>query len=132
MKAAGIGIIATLAAMVASGTMAAEPASSAAESAPPKPGILKRGATVDKPIPETYEPLNSTYVEGGEKLNETIEQSWELKKKAREREEKAAEPPETSERKALEGRIEEPGSGAPEASLPRLETQEKSIRISEP
>ena len=109
------------------GTAVAEPA------AEPKPGLLKRGATVDKPIPETYEPLNSTYVEGGEKLNESIEQSWELKKKAKEQQEQAAQPPKpTPERQALENRIEEPGADASSAPLPQLETQEKSIRISEP
>jgi hypothetical protein len=113
------------------GTAVAEPVP---EPGPePKPGLLKRGATVDKPIPETYEPLNSTYVEGGEKLNESIEQSWELKKKAREQQEQAAQPPApTAERKALEERIEEPGAATQPAPLPTLESQEKSIRITEP
>lgn len=99
-----------------------------------KPGLLKRGATVDKPIPETYEPLNSTYVEGGEKLNEDIEDSWELKKEAEERENKAAKPPvaQTPEQRALEQRIQEPGSGAANPPLPTLEKDDKSLRIREP
>lgn len=119
---------AVLIAMLAAwGGVAAEPA------AEPKPGLLKRGTTVDKPIAETYEPLNSTYVEGGEKLNESIEQSWELKKKAKEQQEQAAQSPApTPERQALEQRIDEPGGEATAPPLPKLETQEKAIRISEP
>lgn len=98
-----------------------------------KPGLLQRGATVDTPIPETYEPLNSTYVEGGEKLNEDIEDSWELKKEAEEREDKAARPPaaQTPEQRALEQRIQEPGSGAAKPPLPQLEKDDKSLRIRE-
>jgi hypothetical protein len=38
-------------------------------------GLLKRAANVDKPIAETYEPLSSTYIGAGERLNQTIEQS---------------------------------------------------------
>lgn len=99
-----------------------------------KPSLLKRGATVDKPIPETYEPLNSTYVEGGEKLNEDIEQSWKLKKDAQERTEQAAKAaaPLTPEQKELEQRIQEPGTGTVNPPLPTLEKNEKSLRISEP
>lgn len=122
-------LIAMLAA--GAGAVAAEPATEPA--AEPKPSLLKRGATVDKPIPETYEPLNSTYVEGGEKLNESIEQSWELKKKAKEQQEQAVQPPvPTPERQALEQRIDEPGGEATAPPLPKLQTQEKAIRISEP
>jgi len=99
-----------------------------------KPNLLKRGATVDKPIADTYEPLNSTYVEEGEKLNEDIEQSWQMKKRAQEQADKAARPPATpsAERRELEQRIQEPGSGSPNPPLPKLEKDEKSIRISEP
>ncbi len=104
--------------------LAEEPAS--------QPGLLKRGATVDKPIPDTYEPLNSTYVGDGEKLNENIEQSWELKKRAREREAAAAATGNSSERQALEKRIQEPGSAATTPAPPQVESQDDSLRIREP
>ncbi|MGH8453688.1 MAG: hypothetical protein ACRES4_03250 [Nevskiales bacterium] len=92
-------------------------------------GLLKRAATVDKPIPETYEPLNSTYVGDGEKLNENIEQSWELKKRAREREEAATAAANSAERQALEKRIQEPGTGPAPASEPQVVDSGKSLEI---
>ena len=109
---------------LAGAALAEEPAS--------KPGLLKRGATVDKPIPDTYEPLNSTYVGDGEKLNETIEQSWELKKQAREQEEAAAAATNSAERQALEKRIQEPGAATPAPASPQVESNDGSLRIREP
>lgn len=109
---------------LAGAALAEEPAS--------KPGLLKRGATVDKPIPDTYEPLNSTYVGDGEKLNETIEQSWELKKQAREQEEAAAAETNSAERQALEKRIQEPGTPAATPVPPQVESNDGSLRIREP
>lgn len=91
-----------------------------AEDAGGEAGLLKRAASVDNPIPDTYEPLSSTYVGDGEKLNQTIEQSWQLKKQAREREQAAASPPPSPERQALEQRIQEPGSQPATESEPQV------------
>lgn len=107
-------------------------ATALAEEPASQPGLLKRGATVDKPIPDTYEPLNSTYVGDGEKLNETIEQSWELKKQAREQEEAAAAVSNSAERQALEKRIQEPGATTAAPAAPQVESQDGSLRIREP
>jgi hypothetical protein len=85
-------------------------------------GLLKRAANVDKPIAETYEPLSSTYIGDGERLNQTIEQSWQLRQAARESQQRdAADAAIASpERKALEQRIQEPGLAAPADGEPRV------------
>jgi hypothetical protein len=95
-------------------------------------GILKRAAQVDDPIPETYEPLNSTYVGDGERLNETIEQSWQLKKEAKAREEAAAAIPPSPERQALEQRIQEPGSGPQVLAEPQVRDTGNGLQIKDP
>jgi hypothetical protein len=92
-------------------------------------GLFKRAASVDKPIPETYEPLNSTYVGDGEKLNEDIEQSWELKKQTREQEAAAAAKANSAERQALEKRIQEPGDSSVPLSEPQISDTGKSLEI---
>lgn len=101
-----------------------------AEEAGSEDGILKRAAKVDKPIADTYEPLNSTYVGDGDRLNESIEQSWQLKKQAREREqaEQASGNPERAE---LEKRIQEPGELQSGPGEPEVTSTEDSIRIRE-
>lgn len=93
-------------------------------------GVLKRAAKVDKPIADTYEPLNSTYVGDGERLNESIEQSWQLKKQAREREQAAASG--SPERAELEKRIQEPGELRSGPDEPEVTSTDNSIRIREP
>jgi hypothetical protein len=105
------------------------PFSAFSEEAEGEAGLFKRAAKVDKPIPETYEPLNSTYVGDGEKLNETIEQSWELKKHAREREQAAAAAENNDERRALEKRIQEPGASSAPSSEPQISDTGKSLEI---
>jgi hypothetical protein len=96
-------------------------------------GLLKRAASVDKPIPETYEPLNSTYVGDGEKLNQTIEQSWQLKKEAREQGAADRATPASavggSGRETLESRIQEPGPGPAPIVEPQVQDTGKSLEI---
>jgi hypothetical protein len=92
-------------------------------------GLLKRAANVDKPIPETYEPLNSTYVGDGERLNQTIEQSWQLKRQAREQQAQEAAAADSAERRALEGRIQEPGQAPAAPAEPRVVDTGKRLEI---
>ena len=100
-----------------------------AEESDGKASLLKRAAAVDKPIPETYEPLNSTYVGDGEKLNENIEQSWELKKQAKEREDATANAAGNAERQALDKRIQEPGLSSATPPEPRISDTGKGLEI---
>lgn len=108
------------------------PSTALAQEATDEPGLLKRAAKVDKPIADTYEPLNSTYVGDGERLNESIEQSWQLKKRAKEQETLEA-AGHSAERDALEQRIQEPGAATPGwREEPVVESTEAGLSIKDP
>ncbi len=92
-------------------------------------GLLKRAAQVDDPIAETYEPLSSTYVGDGERLNQTIEQSWQLKKEAKARAETSAKAEDSLARRALEQRIQEPGTAPSVSSEPEIRHTDKGLEI---
>lgn len=100
-------------------------------------GLLKRGAKVDKPIADTYEPLNSTYVGDGERLNDSIEQSWSLKRGIggigdRRPAVTGTGEADSAERESLEQRIQEPGQSGPVQPEPSVETTDDSLSIREP
>ena len=92
-------------------------------------GLLERAANVDDPIPETYEPLNSTFVGDGEALNQTIEQSWQLKKQAREREQATAASDGSPARETLEKTIQEPGINPVSSPEPTITDTGNSLEI---
>lgn len=94
-------------------------------------GLLQRAAEVDDPIPETYEPLNSTYVDKGEQLDDTIEQSWQLQKAAEDRGTSATDSSggDDAERELLESRIQEPGLSPRPEPEPAITDTGDSLRI---
>jgi hypothetical protein len=95
-------------------------------------GLFKRAANVDKPIPETYEPLDSTYMGEGGRLDDTIEQSWKLREEAGEADASGPDlqPVNTgSSREELEKRIQEPGVRPAQPPEPAVTDTGKSLEI---
>ena len=101
-------------------------AAALADDAGKKQGILPK---VDKPIPDTYEPLD-----GADWNHRTSEELRTLREYQRQEKEKQGESEERKRlRSKLESKIREPGSeNALPASTPEIEADSDSMRISDP
>lgn len=96
-----------------------------AEETDDKQGLLPK---VDKPIPETYEPLD-----GADWNHRTSQELKELREYQKQKKAKANSEYEARQRKELENKIQAPDPGAaPPATTPPVEDNNDRLRIRDP